>query len=207
MVYTIGKCRLDMLARQLYRGDEPVHLSPKALALLEHLAAHAPRAVRKQELFDRLWPDTYVVEASLAVLIREIRSAIGDDAKRIIRTLHGHGYACAMQPERPPRQPGSHMLIRDGREYLLQPGENVIGRDPSATVMVAAQSVSRRHAAIVIDERGATLVDLNSKNGTSANGIAVNQSQVLDDGSVVVFGKVEMIYRKAPELLATETTH
>jgi hypothetical protein len=207
VVYTIGECRLDVVARQLFRGDQSIHLSPKVFALIEYLAVHAPRAVPKQELFDYLWPDTFVVEANLAVLVREARAAIGDDAKRIIRTVHGHGYACAATP--PPElslQPGSHLLIADGREYVLRAGENVIGRDPAAAVMVVSQSVSRRHAAIVIDDRGATVVDLNSKNGTTINGIPVDRPRTLEDGSVVVFGKVEMIYRRAAELSATETT-
>jgi Transcriptional regulatory protein, C terminal/FHA domain len=207
VVYTIGGCTLDTDARQLYRDGEPVHLSPKAFALIEYLAAHAPRAIAKQELFDRLWPDTFVVEANLAVLIREVRAAIADQAKTIIRTVHGHGYACAAHPApAPSRAPGSHLLIREGREYLLQAGENVIGRDPSATVLVASQSVSRRHAVIVVDDRGATIADLQSKNGTCVNGLRVDRPRALEDGSVVVFGKVEMIYRRAPELIETETT-
>ena len=205
MLYTIGGCTLDTGARQLYRDGEPVHLSPKALALVEYLAAHAPRAVPKQELFDQLWPDTFVVEANLAVLIREVRAAIGDQAKTIIRTVHGYGYACTALPSSASRTPGSHLLIRDGREYLLQAGENVIGRDPSAMVMVASESVSRRHAVIVVDERGATIADLQSKNGTCANGLPVDEPRTLEDGSVVRFGKVEMIYRCAPELRETET--
>lgn len=204
MVHTIGGCTLDTAARQLYRNGEPVHLSPKAFALIEYLVAQAPRAIPKQELFDRLWPDTFVVEANLAVLIREVRAAIADEAKTVIRTVHGHGYACAAQPAAP-RTPGSHLLIRDGREYLLRNGENVIGRDPSATVMVAAESVSRRHAVIVVDEREATIADLQSKNGTFVNGLAVEHQRSLEDGSVVLFGKVEMIYRRAPELRETET--
>lgn len=207
MAYTIGGCTLDAAARQLYRDGEPVHLSPKAFALVEYLAAQAPRAVPKQELFDRLWPDTFVVEANLAVLIREVRAAIGDPAKTIIRTVHGHGYACAAHPaSAQSREPGSHLLIRDGHEYRLQAGENVIGRDPSATVTVVSQSVSRRHAVIVVDDREARIADLQSKNGTCVNGLPVDEPRALEDGSVVLFGKVEMIYRRAPELLETETT-
>ena len=206
MVHTIGGCTLDTAARQLYRDGEPVHLSPKAFALIEYLVTQAPRAIPKQELFDRLWPETFVVEANLAVLIREVRAAIADEAKTVIRTVHSHGYACAAQPAPPaPRTPGSHFLIREGREYLLRDGENVIGRDPGVTVMVASQSVSRRHAVIVVDERGATIADLHSKNGTCANGLPVDQPRTLEDGSVVLFGKVEMIYRRAPELRETET--
>lgn len=206
MVYIIGDCRLDVSARQLYRGDKSVHLSPKGFALLEYLAAHAPRAIPRQELFERLWPETFVVEANLAVLVREVRCAIGDHSKRIIRTVHGHGYACTMQPEAAPTPAtGSHMLVREGYEYLLEAGENVIGRDPGAAVTLASPSVSRRHAAIVVDGRAATIVDLHSKNGTSINGVPVDEPQPLEDGSLVVFGKVEMIYRRA-ELHVTETT-
>ena len=206
MLYAIGNCRLDAVARQLHCGDEEVHLSPKAFALLEYLAGQSPRAVPKQELFDRLWPETYVVEANLAVLIREIRSALHDDGKRIIRTVHGHGYACVARAERAAQTAGSHLLIREGREYVLQAGENIIGRDPSAAVMVASQSVSRRHAAIVVNGREATIADLHSKNGTRLNGMRVDEARPLDDGSEVVFGSVAMIYRVAPELLPTETT-
>jgi pSer/pThr/pTyr-binding forkhead associated (FHA) protein len=72
--------------------------------------------------------------------------------------------------------------------------------------MVASQSVSRRHATIIVRDGGATIADQQSKNGTRVNGIAVNQPQTLEDGSLVAFGNVEMIYRRAPELLATETT-
>jgi DNA-binding winged helix-turn-helix (wHTH) protein len=206
VVHTIGGCILDTDARQLYRNGEPVHLSPKAFALIEYLAAQAPRAIPKQELFDRLWPDTFVVEANLAVLIREVRAAIADEAKTVIRTVHGHGYACATQPAPAvPRTPGSHLLIRDGREYLLRIGENVIGRDPGATVMIASQSVSRRHAAITVTDHSATIADLQSKNGTFVNGLAVEHPSSLEDGSVVLFGSVEMIYRRAPELAETET--
>lgn len=207
MVYSIGECRLDLVGRQLLRGNETVHLTPKAFALLEYLAGQAPRAVSKQELFDHLWPETFVVEANLAVLIREVRAAIGDEAKRIIRTVHGHGYACAATAEaKPAWEPGSHLLIREGREYILGAGENVIGRDPSVAVMLASSSVSRRHAAIVVNEQLATIVDLHSKNGTRLNGVTVDEPRALEDGSVVTFGTVEMIYRRAPESLRTETT-
>lgn len=206
MRYAIGGCELDVEARQLYRGGEAVHLSPKAFALLEYLVAQRPRAVPRQELFDHVWPHTFVVEANLPILIREVRSALGDEGKDAIRTVHGHGYACAPEPKGVPPSPvTTHALMHGEREYLLQPGENIVGRDPAAVVRISSTSVSRRHAAITVEGDSATLVDLKSKNGTRINGEPVSVPRNLQDGGVIEFGKVQMIYRWSPGLLATET--
>jgi serine/threonine-protein kinase len=90
-----GDCTFDSGARTLMRGSEPARLSGKAFQLLELLLAARPKAVDKSELFAKLWPDTFVSEANLASLVKEIRAAIGDDARapRFVRTVHRFGYA------------------------------------------------------------------------------------------------------------------
>jgi hypothetical protein len=206
MRYAIGSCELDVDARQLYRDGDAVHLSPKAFDLLEILVAARPRAVPKRELYDRLWPDTFVVEANLPMLVREVRTALGDEDKETIRTVHRHGYACAPGPDAPRGNPAAeHLLLRDDREYFLVPGENLVGRDPAASVRIASTSASRRHASITIDGERATIVDLGSKNGTRLNGVTIARSEVLRDGSVIEFGSVEMVYRWSPGMLPTES--
>src|SRR5262245_9278349 len=79
--------------RQLLRGSEEVHLSPKAFELLKILIEQRPRALSKQELHERLWPDTFVSEVNLASLIAEIRAALGDTAQNsiFIRTARRFG--------------------------------------------------------------------------------------------------------------------
>jgi pimeloyl-ACP methyl ester carboxylesterase/DNA-binding winged helix-turn-helix (wHTH) protein len=81
------------------RGDlqgtcGPVPLTPKALAVLQYLAQKAGKLVTKQELLDALWPDVFVADGALKVCIREIRSALEDDARapRFIETAHRRGY-------------------------------------------------------------------------------------------------------------------
>lgn len=90
-----GDCTFDSGARTLQRGTETVRLSGKAFQLLEVLLAARPNPVSKADLFAKLWPDTFVSEANLASLIKEIRAAIGDDARtpRFVRTVHRFGYA------------------------------------------------------------------------------------------------------------------
>src|SRR5512143_3663118 len=90
-----GDWILDTESRQLVRSGDAVHLSPKAFDLLTTLLRERPRALSKVELRERIWPGTFVTETSLANLIAELRSTLGDEAQepRYIRTLHRHGYA------------------------------------------------------------------------------------------------------------------
>jgi DNA-binding winged helix-turn-helix (wHTH) protein len=89
-----GEFRLDPVSGQLYRGATPVPLTPKAFALLHHLARDAGRLVSKQELLDTVWSGVYVGDAVLKTTIREIRRALDDhpDTPRFIETAHRRGY-------------------------------------------------------------------------------------------------------------------
>jgi DNA-binding winged helix-turn-helix (wHTH) protein/Tfp pilus assembly protein PilF len=90
-----GECTFDSASRTLQRAGEDVRISGKAFQLLELLLAARPNPIAKNDLFAKLWPDTFVSDANLASLVKEIRAAIGDDAKapRYIRTVHRFGYA------------------------------------------------------------------------------------------------------------------
>ncbi|HEX6177990.1 MAG TPA: winged helix-turn-helix domain-containing protein, partial [Thermoanaerobaculia bacterium] len=79
----------DRERRELTRSGEPLHLTPKAFDLLAYLIERRPAAVSQEELFDLLWPDTLVDTSRIHQLVKEIRGAIGDDARRVLRTIHG----------------------------------------------------------------------------------------------------------------------
>src|SRR6266446_1295013 len=87
-----GELVFDSSARQVTRSAEPVHLAPKAFELIQLLIEERPRAIRKTELMDRLWPDVVVEEANLKNLVAEIRAALG---AQTIRTVQRYGYAFA----------------------------------------------------------------------------------------------------------------
>lgn len=95
MRLVFGDCLFDTESRRLERGGSAVRLTAKAFQLLETLLAARPNPIAKEELFARLWPDTFVSDANLASLVKEIRAAIGDDARepRYVRTVHRFGYA------------------------------------------------------------------------------------------------------------------
>src|SRR3977135_3747216 len=131
-----GECTFDSVRREVRRGAEEIHLSPKGFELLRVLVANRPRAMAKEELFDLLWPGVFVSEASLAGLVAEIRRAIGDDARepRFLRTVHGFGYAFSDGETAPADEDAVFRLIWGAREVPLSAGENIVGRDPDAAV-------------------------------------------------------------------------
>ena len=85
---------LDLGNERLWRGQEAIHLTHKAFAVLRALGAQAGQLVTKEELLEGGWPHTHVSEAALAGCIRELRQALGDHPRRprFIETVHGRGY-------------------------------------------------------------------------------------------------------------------
>ncbi|HEU5250117.1 MAG TPA: FHA domain-containing protein [Thermoanaerobaculia bacterium] len=189
----------DPDTREVFRDGKPVHISPKAFTLLAALIERRPRAISKDELHSLLWPNTFVSDANLPNLVAELRESLGDDAHepRIIRTVPRFGYAFRAQTAGEsvrPQAPAFRLIWAD-REIALRPGENVIGRDDAAALWIDDALVSRRHARIVIDETGATLEDLGSKNGTRLRGKRIRSPARLVDEDLITIGPASMIFR------------
>lgn len=196
-----GSFTVDSETRQLLSEGVECHLPPKAFDLLWSLIERRPSVVEKTELHERIWPDTFVVDGGLNVLIGQIRRAIADDAQkpRFIRTVHGVGYAfCGDAVDAPdnaaPGGPTRCWLIRRDRAFGLSEGDNIIGRDPECAVWLNSAGVSRRHARIGVDSRRRrlTLDDLGSSNGTFLGGMQIKGQVDLSDGDAIRFGSVEM---------------
>src|SRR5262245_18830222 len=184
MTIAIGECRFDSVRREVRRGVDRVHLSPKAFELLGLLLDRRPRAMSKDELFTLLWPTTFVTEASLAVLVAEIRRELGDDARapRYLRTVHGYGYAFSADGVAECGDSASvFRLIWGVREVTLSAGENVLGREAAAAVHIDDVTVSRHHARILVEGGRARLEDLGSKNGTWLRGERIFGPRALTD--------------------------
>lgn len=210
MVVHFGPFTLDVARRRVSRGPTGIHLTPKAFDLLRMLVEAAPRVVSKRELHDRLWPGTFVSDATLTGLVKELRRALDDrdSDSPIVRTAHRVGYAICLEVNGTPRAhiaPGWHWLVFRGRRVPLRDGENVIGRDPASQVHLDAAGVSRRHARILISPEHVRLEDLGSKNGTTIGDEPVTTPVLLRDGDRLVFGSVAGVYRSSTAGMSTET--
>ena len=206
MTLRFGEFLLDSDARQLSRAGQDIRLSPKAFDLLCALLARRPDVLSKNDLLSAIWPDTFVVEANLNVVIGEIRRALGDDrqAPRFIRTVHGVGYAfCGQAVEAADADSGAATaragsrcwLSWKDRSFALAAGDNIIGRDPRSTVWLDDESVSRRHALINVNDEGARVQDLESTNGTFLNRAPLDSATALQDGDIVRVGSLKLTFR------------
>ncbi len=208
---------LDWGTRQLlHRGRGQIRLSPKAFDLLAALIEQRPRVLDKGDLHGRIWPDTYVVDANLNVLIAEIRRALEDSPRdaRFIRTVHAIGYAfCGEAVELPDRSaprkatPARFWLVWNERVIVLEDGDNTVGRDPQCTVWLDASGVSRRHARIrtVRGDDAVLLQDLGSKNGTLVQNSSITGQVRLTDGAVIQIGSAQLKLRVWSEGKTPET--
>jgi predicted ATPase len=89
-----GPFRLDCDNRQLWRGEQPLALQPKPLAVLQYLAQHAGHLISKEELLQHVWAGTQVTPKALTVCIHAIRATLGDSeaTPQFIETQGKQGY-------------------------------------------------------------------------------------------------------------------
>lgn len=80
--------------RATLRGPdgEAIKLRPKTYDMLRLFAANPGRLLSKQELMDAIWPNVRIGEDGLFQCIREIRAALGDDKRQIVKLVSGRGY-------------------------------------------------------------------------------------------------------------------
>lgn len=89
--FVFDEFELDLDRGNLTRCGEEIPLRPKSYAVLEHLLEHAGQLVTRQELMAAVWPDVVVTDDSIAQCLIEIRRALGDDERSMIRTVPRRG--------------------------------------------------------------------------------------------------------------------
>lgn len=203
-VFHIGEWLVEPELNRIERNDETLHLEPKIMEVLVHLARHGPRVVTRQQLIDEVWDGGYITDNTLTHAITEIRRALGDSASkpRYIETIHRRGYRL-VEPVtnidgRPPSvfgQPSRFSVFVENRHIQLREGENLIGRVPGASLFINSPQVSRRHARITVEDGNAYLEDQGSKNGTLLNGRPVWERERLQDGDRIFLGDGTMTMR------------
>ena len=108
----VGEWLLDPATNEISRGDERVHLEPKAVDLLIALASRANQVVSREELLSQVWSGVVVGDDVLTQGIIKLRKALGDTSgePRYIQTIPKRGYrlvAAVNRPRGKPASPGS----------------------------------------------------------------------------------------------------
>jgi len=95
--YDFGAFRLDPVERVLLSAGNRVSLTPKAFETLLVLIENAGHILEKDDLLNRVWPNTFVEEGTLARNISTLRKALGDgpEGQTYIETVPRRGYCFA----------------------------------------------------------------------------------------------------------------
>ena len=173
-----------------------------------------PRVLSKTELIERVWPGVFVSDASLAKVVSRIRRAIGqmDDA-RIIRTVHGCGYAFAaeLDDQQSPAEsaavgPATCWLICGTREFPLANGEHIVGRDSNASIRLDSPKVSRQHARLVVSGVRATAAGSRQQERlVRSRGPRDRPEDASSRGTISGIGPFALVFRVGDYAVSTES--
>ena len=76
-------------------------------------------------------------------------------------------------------------------------GPVIVGRSPSADIVIGASYVSARHARFSLMGQSLFVEDLGSTNGTTVNGQSITDPVALNDGDEVMVGDVSIRVRRS----------
>lgn len=121
--YRFGAFSLDIPERLLTRHGTVIPVPPKVFDTLAILVQTEGRLIRRNELIARLWPDSFVEDATLARNISDLRKILGESPseQKFIETVPRIGYRFvapveqvtndAPEPETPP-EPEIAIVLR-----------------------------------------------------------------------------------------------
>lgn len=99
-VFTLGDLRVDFAHRQVFVGDEEIHLTPIEYRLLTTMVKYAGKVITHKQLLKEVWgPDSVYETHYLRVYMAQLRRKIETDTARprFLLTEPGIGYRLASQ--------------------------------------------------------------------------------------------------------------
>lgn len=180
--------RVDLDDERLWRGSEPLRLTPRAFATLRYLVQHPGRLVTKAELLETVWPGVHVGDAVLKGCISEIRQAMQDPAgaPRVIETVHRRGYRFVGSIGPPPGGAGSDPAVTTA----ARPPAPLVGRQREQAVLrscLLRALQGERQIVVLTGEAGigkSSLVDALLREPAGNAKIWVGRGQCIDQAGI-----------------------
>ena len=147
-VYNLDTCQL------IDRQGQPIAVREKSLRVLALLAARNGETVERDDLIHAVWAGKSVSDDSLVQCIKDIRAALDDQDRQLLRTAVGRGYSLHGVREIPVR-PGTHpkllisrLRVRGDASELIELSEViteelVIALTPRAGLNVTTEETQR----------------------------------------------------------------
>jgi DNA-binding winged helix-turn-helix (wHTH) protein/tetratricopeptide (TPR) repeat protein len=147
--YVFDRFRLSADATLLVRDGAVVPLAPKVLQTLLVLVAHAGEVVKKADLIEAVWPDSFVEDTGLTRNISLLRQALADDDQRLVVTVARIGYRFAGSVER-----CEVAVAPANREVRRQRQELIVGRDRELHALREALETARSGRGVLLAVSG-----------------------------------------------------
>jgi DNA-binding winged helix-turn-helix (wHTH) protein/TolB-like protein len=91
--YRVGSFVLDLGRGALSAcGGTEIPLRRKSFSLLRLLVENAGRLMTRETIMAALWPNIFVTDESLTQCVRDVRRALGNESRHLLRTIPGRGY-------------------------------------------------------------------------------------------------------------------
>src|SRR6266550_881279 len=128
--FEFGSFRLDLQGHRLLRNGTSVALPPKAMEALLVLVQHPGEMMKRGELMQAVWADTFVEDANLTVAISHLRKALGQngDPAEYIETIPRLGYR----------------FLADVREVTEDPAPLIVEKRTLSRTVIEEESIQDR---------------------------------------------------------------
>lgn len=90
--YSFEEFSFDPQTGTIFRAGVAHGLRPKTALVLAYMLQHQGRLLSKHELLQKLWSDVEVGDDSLTQCVSEIRAAIADDQRQLLKTIPKRGF-------------------------------------------------------------------------------------------------------------------
>jgi Tol biopolymer transport system component/DNA-binding winged helix-turn-helix (wHTH) protein len=194
-LYQFGVFAVDTDQRVLLREGKPQPLAPKVFETLAILVENSGRIVAKEELMNRLWPDTFVEEANLTFNIQQIRKCLGDNARKplYVETVARRGYrfiadvrkglTATERSDEPGSRTSRHDAANQGRSQSIE--------DTTTAVEPASFATTSEHNVAI--ERPA----LQASAGIKTNVLAVSAALMILVAAGLVLWEFPDLFRRS----------
>jgi TolB-like protein/tetratricopeptide (TPR) repeat protein len=135
---------LDLSRGCLRDASGEIELRRKNFQFLHFLVENAGRLISKEELAEVLWPNVTVGDDSVVQCVSDLRHALGDSQRRIIKTLPRRGYLFAVP------------VSIQAHEVAV---ENCVALEPNSSVMEQADTSARAREDAFIGKAAFALPD------------------------------------------------
>lgn len=173
--FQFGEFLLDVTERTLFRSGDPAYLPPRTFDTLLFLVSRPGQLVTKEELISAVWDGVIVTDNALTRCVKEVRQALGDDAKNpsYVETVPRVGYRFVAKVEELP----------DVGESRSAPTGVEPGAAPPETATAARKFRSLSFILLVVLVAALAWAVLNPRAGNDA---AVSSGALLAKNSVAV---------------------